>query len=492
MAELDLADFRGGVKHALASTEFSERQWAELSGVMFGPDGRLEAQWASWQVDDVADVGRPVAADGWMVGVQGGLVRSLQLADDDAEQSGSGLTSHGEAPNGRTVTTVPAQVDGAWLSAALVNTVEPGEPARLVYRDPSSGAMTSQMISERYPPDPETAGLPYGRVAATWGDFLLLGDVRWMADDGQPLSEENSTRRSDLVWFSEPARNDSWDSINVQPVGNADGENRVVGMFPLDIGLLVTTTSGVYLLRGNADEYGYEELRLGIGPQEPEHVCYWPAAGAVVWTDAQGRVWHTNGEQFDRLDDPLDPAGVPGPVEALHDHLFVGRGDDLWVFRLDGAEGSGAWTRLTSPAGAGAPEALVAYRTSLYVRADGGLWRLSAELGRGAHGGAAATSRVGTATLAVSDGHTRAGWHRFGARSTGGGQVVRATARPSPWLAGPGPELVYDEPLEPDVRTLRVWPAHGPSLEASFGVEAEGDVSFEGLTVWVHAGKADR
>jgi hypothetical protein len=42
----ELSDFSGGLKYGFAATDFTERQWSELFGVLFDGDRTLRAQWA--------------------------------------------------------------------------------------------------------------------------------------------------------------------------------------------------------------------------------------------------------------------------------------------------------------------------------------------------------------------------------------------------------------------------------------------------------------
>lgn len=44
--EQELADFSGGLKAGFAATDFTDRQWSELFGVLFDADRTLRAQWA--------------------------------------------------------------------------------------------------------------------------------------------------------------------------------------------------------------------------------------------------------------------------------------------------------------------------------------------------------------------------------------------------------------------------------------------------------------
>lgn len=46
MREEELADFSGGIKAGYAATDFTDRQWADLYGVLFDADRTLRSQWA--------------------------------------------------------------------------------------------------------------------------------------------------------------------------------------------------------------------------------------------------------------------------------------------------------------------------------------------------------------------------------------------------------------------------------------------------------------
>lgn len=52
MREVELADFSGGLKAGFAATDFTERQWSELFGVLFDADRRLRSQWAIQELTD--------------------------------------------------------------------------------------------------------------------------------------------------------------------------------------------------------------------------------------------------------------------------------------------------------------------------------------------------------------------------------------------------------------------------------------------------------
>jgi hypothetical protein len=48
----ELYDFSGGYKDGRIATDFSERQWSELFGVLFDADRKLRSQWARQLLDD--------------------------------------------------------------------------------------------------------------------------------------------------------------------------------------------------------------------------------------------------------------------------------------------------------------------------------------------------------------------------------------------------------------------------------------------------------
>jgi len=50
--EQELADFSGGLKAGFAATDFSDRQWSELFGVLFDADRTLRSQWALQTLTD--------------------------------------------------------------------------------------------------------------------------------------------------------------------------------------------------------------------------------------------------------------------------------------------------------------------------------------------------------------------------------------------------------------------------------------------------------
>jgi hypothetical protein len=322
-----------------------------------------------------------------------------------------------------------------------------------------------------------------------WSDFHILGDIKWLADRNLPFSESNAARFPHGLWFSSPEAADSWDPIDVQFIGQRDVDNRVLGMFPVSAGLIVLSTNGIHMLRGSADLNEYELVRPGIGPTSKKSVAFWPAAGIVVWVDRRGQVWQTNGETFGRMDTVLPPVVGPCPssVEAFDDFLIVSRAGRVYAMRL--YEGEGVWTELN----AACIQEMRRYEGSIYTaRTGGGLERLATKFpARGALDSSPIKSKVSTPTLQFGDQHQRTFWHRFGARMRGSGRLLSAATRPGPSLSEQS-GIEYDENDGAGDRLAKVFPAHGPSKEASFTFESEGDVTYESVTVWYNDAKNDR
>jgi hypothetical protein len=244
------------------------------------------------------------------------------------------------------------------------------------------------------------------------------------------------------------------------------------------------------MLRGNPDYNQYELLRAGVGPASSKSAAYWPAAGVVVWLDSRGQVWQTNGENFGRLDSVLPPVVDPcvTSIVSFDDFLLISRNRRVYALRLVGGEG--IWTELNSSC----TKEMRRYEGSVYMaKSAGGLERFAPEYGnRGSKDGEPVVSRATTRTLQADDSHQRGLWHRFGVRLRGSGTALSAKTMDGPVLSDSTQEIAYPIGGAIEGRYAKVFPAHGPSKEASFSVEAEGDVTYESMTVWAHGGKDER
>jgi hypothetical protein len=411
---------------------------------------------------------------------------------------------------------IPLLVDNVWSSAGLLNTATFAGDAAAVYRDPVTDDIAVKTWSNRYPTAAEDGtpdSMPRANVVSNWGDFVFLGDIEYRLDPTQPFSASNRARFPHGIWRSIAGTTDRWSIDDVFFVGQKLEQNAILGMFPIERGLLVVSQSSVSLLRGTPDDFAFEELRTGISPATRDEVTFWPYAGLVVWLDRFGRVWATNGDDVVRLDRgvTIERTG-DGCVLAVDENLFVSGRVDVRVFHSFGE--SGAWTTLITPSGW--QRAAFCRGTVIGVGADqdtGGTFVLDDEvfglLGentlhgvidsvqvfglfderRGVFNERAVTPRLRTRPLPGSSDRT-VFWHRFGVRANGPGLLRRVVAHDTGDASGRGlVQRVFGSFRD---RKDYTFPAHGPSLEAVFEMEFEGDVTPEHVTVAAHRGRAER
>jgi hypothetical protein len=230
-----------------------------------------------------------------------------------------------------------------------------------------------------------------------------------------------------------------------------------------------------------------------------------------VWSDQNDYVWFTNGEIFQRLDEAIEIEDARS-VAAMQEYLFVSTPADTHVFRL--YEEGGGWTRLTGTFGflkmVATPKFLFGLEareaqgsfildseTNGLLNSDDTLWsadRLMTAFdfldeNRGMFNMRSLKSIIRSRPL-PGFGHTVRFWHRFGIRAKGTGKVLKGISRPSADVSERG----YEERINGDLRRRDnyIFDAHGPSFEATFDVEFDGDVTVEHMTVWEHGGKLER
>lgn len=403
-----------------------------------------------------------------------------------------------------------------WVDALLCNSAtETSVDNFAVYINPSSGLPVVKVWTNHYPATEggEADSMPYAGRCTMWGDFLVLGDIIWNADDTLPLTESNSSRYSHGLWFSEPGKTATWDPTNTVFVGQKAGSNFVQGLFPLESGLLVVTRTLVALLDGSPDDYVYRELRAGISNCGRNGVSAWQNKGGVVWADANDYVWFTNGESFIRLNAAVDINNAVS-VTAIGEYLFVSTPTVVHVYREYSTESAG-WTRMTGTFGFAK---MVSTSSELFGIEDkptlgsfilddpvygilgdtdsllwGALRKISVfdfnSEDRGKYNGLLLKSKIRSRPLPGS-GHDAVFWHRYGVRAAGSGKVIKGVSRPSADVSERG----YNTRLNGRFSDRKdyVFDAHGPSLEATFDVEFEGDVTVEHMTVWSHEGATTR
>jgi hypothetical protein len=428
------------------------------------------------------------------------------------------------ATNKRFIGRLPLLVEGQWVSAGLFNSASASGEAFALYRNPVTDAIETKTWSNRYPPgvslDPIEGtpnSMPLANVVANWGDFVLLGDIQWKADPAQPYSQSNSVRYPHGIWFSRPGASDTWHPDEVFFIGQKLERNAVLGMFPVEQGLVVVSQSSVSLLRGRpgarAEDFVYEELRTGISPASKEEVTFWPHLGLVVWMDRRGRVWATNGDEVTRLDQQIDIERTgPGCVLGLDEYLFVSGRKDVRVLNVRGE--TAAWTTLITPAGW--QKATFCNSILIGVGADqdtGGDFLLDdEEVGlldenvlfgfvnaiqvfdlasqtRGLFNNRQIQPVIQTRPLPGPSERT-AFWHRFGFRGEGPGRIKAAISHPGSEPGRGGLRTIVNG----DLSRRKDWAfnAHGPSIEAVFEFEFEGDVTPEHVTIGAHRGRTER
>jgi hypothetical protein len=415
--------------------------------------------------------------------------------------------------------TIALQVveDGStfWVEALLANNVTDLDvnPFAL-YISPSTGLPAYKEWTNFYP-DAEGGtddSMPRAGRCEMWGDFLVLGDIIWKADSSQPFASGNASRYSHGLWFSQPGNSDKWDPMDTVFVGQKSGGNVVQGLFPIERGLLVITCTLVSILIGTPDEFSYRELRSGISNCGRNGVSSWPSTGGVVWADRNDDIWWTDGEDFTKLNGKVSMSQIDS-IGCFQNYIIASSSEIIHVFRVYGGEMGGGWTRLSTPYGVKKIVITRKFMIGLEDREVVGnfvlddpvfglldsniLWgedlRIIAfdfeDNNRGVFDNKKVSSIIRSKPLPGS-GHDTTFWHRFGVRAEGSGVLKTAISRPSADSSERGYETRIYGRL--GSRKDYIFDAHGPSLEATFDVEFDGDVTAEHMTVWTHKGTTKR
>lgn len=462
-------------------------------------------------VDDIASVCEFVLAlskqDGWLytdtpVTIEQPYFEQIAGLPDNSEQL-------------RFAGRIPLLVDNVWTSAGLLNTNTFVGDAAAIYRDADDNIAVKRW-DNRYPTadgDGTPNSMPRANVAANWGDFVFLGDIEYRLDPTTPFSDTNRALFPHGIWRSVAGTSDRWSIDDVFFVGQKLEQNAVLGMFPLERGMVVVSQSSISLLRGTPDDFAFEELRTGISPATRDEVTFWPYAGLVVWLDRFGRVWATNGDAVVRLDRGVTVERTgPGVLLGVDENLFVSGRVDVRVFHSFGEQG--AWTTLITPSGW--QKATFCRGTVIGVGADqdsGGTFVLDDETfglldentlhgvidsvqvfnlfdpDRGVFNGRSVRPVLRSRPLPGASDRT-VFWHRFGVRANGPGALLSATAYDNALASGRG----YGSRVRADLdrRKDLTFEAHGPSVEAVFELVFEGDVTPEHMTVAAHRGRSER
>lgn len=420
----------------------------------------------------------------------------------------------------RVIGTMALQVveDGStiWVEALLANNVTDLDVNPFaMYISPATGLAAYKEWTNFYP-DAEGGtddAMPRAGRCEMWGDFLVLGDIIWKADSSQSFDATNASRYSHGLWFSQPGNSDKWDPIDTVFVGQKSGGNVVQGLFPLERGLLVVTCTLVSILVGTPDEFAYRELRAGVSNCGRNGLANWPNSGGVVWADNNDDIWWTNGEGFSRINQRVKMSNI-GSIACINNYVIASSPDIIHVFRIYGDQTKGGWTRLATPYGClkmlTTDDFLIGLEDQpivgnfvlddpVFGLLDEGntLWGDARRIiafdfnseERGVFDGQKVISTIRSKPLPGS-GHDATFWHKFGIRAAGTGTLRKAVSRGSSDATQRGYETRLYGRLSS--RKDYVFDAHGPSLEATFDVEFDGDVTAEHMTVWAHSGAAKR
>jgi hypothetical protein len=232
--------------------------------------------------------------------------------------------------------------------------------------------------------EPATLRLPFCQVVTMWDDIPTFGNILWNKTSFLSLNISTSKPFTNYLWLSDPVSPGKIDPR--YPVRAADEGAKIVGLHPVEEGLLVLTTrsdsgnqSGVMLLRGSAADYmqsGDNVSASGslevVAPiymfdslyRDTRASCYWNAQQSVLFVSNEGRLYqYRNGrvaditppglhentvdfaEQMTMSNQGLSLLGgsvvADGPY-AIFSHEPSGR---VWVMQAVGE--TAAWTELS-------------------------------------------------------------------------------------------------------------------------------------------------
>jgi hypothetical protein len=406
--------------------------------------------------------------------------------------------------------------------------------------------------------------IPRGNVGAVWNNRLILGDIEYRSDKAL---EANSTSRKIKVspnhaTLGLPALNDSnteehrgsfyyansaideFDPRNVINVTSADA--RIAGIHALDNYLICITTKagpddGVFAYSGNlGDLISYrgnsnpnalkkQIIRGGVGVADYEtdaqargkgHItqsCVWPEVGNVVFIDASGSIYSTNGRTCDRIDlhGPKKPVKSVfyDHVAAVTNHLVAWRDGKLLVLSVldsDGTTASACWTEIVPPNDVllgNSPsmiKSMIGSGTQLFMVVNGSVWRYctdgpATEFGK--IDGTLHDIYISTASLGEQNSHSKTNWFRVGFsfyvnESTGNTATVSFVKIKGEAMLYKGidaaeylvtPAKVYGKGHHEFVCPAGV----GQQSVMSARLSIKGDVTIKGFTVWANGGIMD-
>jgi hypothetical protein len=558
MIALTLSDFGGGVCEQFAANAFAPDSVAAAKGWILDGTNRLRTQWdceaLAVGTSFRAVVGYQTKTDSYLVaitdthGVVGvnpatGAVQSLGVTVTASHMPWGVTLRESSTYSSRTLTDGTVSSPSTDLrmyagSAILINSPQAGDAGYVVYEStPGTLAIdTYADPADRYPnltqhPSidsfliPAEGILPHGRRAILWDDRLLICDILWFASDQQADLDTNTTdntvtytppvalsaattrRYPNAFWVSEPGDVNSYGTLSVDiPVSS---DSRIVDMRPIDLGLLVLTTSssgkdGLMLLNGGSSDYTVQKLR-GLGaPRDAGDEDFqlggdlWEATGVYCYVADNGSIMMSDGQSVVRLD---GPQSFDHTSATWRDHLcsvglymFASHSGRLLCMRSFG--NSGSWSELSMPYDGVQADSLCTVGGDLFFIQNGDLFcfRVSGE----SYGSMPAGSDVGADEFTVWSstvdagadsgvGFSEAQLHRSGVvvGSESSGSVVSVLSASGPGLS---PVDSYVVPLGEPVglrSEFAVRAGVGFVREFAVGAVVSGDVILESLVAWV-------
>jgi hypothetical protein len=406
---------------------------------------------------------------------------------------------------------------------------------------------------------PGSGTIPRANVGTMWNNQLILGDIEWRSDKAVDASatgkvtipangaylgygalfDNNTEPHRGKLYYSQQDI-DIFDPRSVISVASSDA--RVAAMFMLDNRLICVTTAGgpndgVIALSGNLGQLiSYSEssssnpfairrnlVRGGVGVADyPEshdghttQACMWSETGTVVFVDASGGIFYTNGEVCDRLDrvGPRQPAGSTyyDHVAAAGRHLFVWRNQRLLVLTVlssNGDAASGCWTELIAPTPFGPInsaddiKSMVGVSNQMFMVVQGAVYRYTMDgpiTEYGSIDSARVTARISTATVGNNTGHEKTNWFRTGfsfavppLSSTATVVSISTKAEGALSAAGPTYAVSTNEAFAPGHHDMVVPSGIGRQEVASATVTFQGPLILGGVTFWGNGGVMSR
>jgi hypothetical protein len=316
--------------------------------------------------------------------------------------------------------------------------------------------------------------IPRGNVGTMFGNLLLIGDIEWRSDSSMtalsdtrinapaiapvaPLGSQyssyglrdgNTEPHRGSFYYSE----DDIDKFDPRSVIRASGtDTRIAGMHAIDNRLIIVTTAGgetdgVISYTGKFSQLHSYDPRVaanplaitkqivrggvGVADRVPDsgggHInqtCLWSELGNVAFIDRLGGIYVTNGSTCDRIDrtGPVSPntSSYLDHVAAVGPHLIAWRNQRLLAFTVlgtDAENATGCWTEMVAPvsiSSASSIKSMIGSGRSLYLVADGGVWRYAwdaPESERGTVNGNPITQTIATRTIGDLDADLRTVW----------------------------------------------------------------------------------